>query len=72
MHLQENMVEHGVKLIQNVAQFPLHNVIYAPAKFEVAKSNSLKGDAFKRKYIVLTFDIDLVDLDMLLSTLHIM
>ena len=33
-------------------------VIYAPAKLEVATSNSLGGDAFTRKYICLTFDLD--------------
>ena len=30
---------------------PLHHVTYALAKFEVAMSNSLGGDAFTRKYI---------------------
>ena len=34
---------------QNVAQCPLHHVIYAPAKFEVAASNGLR-DAFTRTY----------------------
>ena len=34
--------------MQNVAQFPLHHVIYAPAKFAVALSNGLGGDAFTR------------------------
>ena len=29
----------GVKVTQNVAQYPLHHVTYAPAKFEVAMSN---------------------------------
>ena len=29
----------GVKVTQNVAQYPLHQVTYAPAKFEVAMSN---------------------------------
>ena len=33
---------------------------YAPAKFEVAMSNSLGGGAFTRKYNILTVDIDLV------------
>ena len=47
----QSMVEHrkyplftfdlylGVKVTQNVAQYPLHHVTYAPAKFEVAMSN---------------------------------
>ena len=30
-----------VKVTQNIAQYPLHHVIYAPAKFEVAIPNSL-------------------------------
>ena len=29
----------GVKITQNVAQYPLHHVTYAPAKFEVVMSN---------------------------------
>ena len=29
----------GIKGRQNVAQYPVHHVTYAPAKFEVAKSN---------------------------------
>ena len=37
-----------VKVTQNVAQFPLPHVIYAPAKFAVATFNSLGGDAFRR------------------------
>ena len=59
---QQSMVHHhklslfylylGVKVTQNVAQYPLHHVTYAPAKFEVAMSNSL-GDAFTRKYKML-------------------
>ena len=34
------------------AQYPLHHVTYAPAKFEVAKSNSLGGDAIASKNII--------------------
>ena len=37
-----------VKVTQNVAQFPLHYMIYAPAKFAVASSNGLGRDAFTR------------------------
>ena len=47
-----------VQVIRNVAQYPLHHVIYAPAKFEVATSNSFRGDALTRKHY-LTFDLDL-------------
>ena len=42
----------GVKVTQNIAQYLLHNVTYAPVKFEVAMSNGLGGDAFRRKYII--------------------
>ena len=58
MHLQENKIfdltltprSHNprVKVTQNVAQFPLHHVIYATAKFAIAMSNGLGGDAFTR------------------------
>ena len=50
MHLQENTLFDlvlGVNVTGNVAQYPLHNVTYAPAKFEVATPNGL-GDAFTR------------------------
>ena len=41
MHLQENIfdIRPWVKVIQNVAQYSLHHVTYAHAKFEVATSN---------------------------------
>ena len=42
----------GVKVTDNVAQYSPHHVIYAPAKLEVAKSNRLGEEAFKRKYII--------------------
>ena len=42
----------GVKVTQNVAQYLLHNVTYAPVKFEVDMSNGYGGDAFTRKYII--------------------
>ena len=38
----------GVKVTQNVTQYPLHHVIYAPTKFEVATSNSLGEDTITR------------------------
>ena len=34
--------------MKNIAQYPLHHMTYAPAKFEVAMSNGLGGDAFAR------------------------
>ena len=52
MHLQENTVfdiDLGVKATHDVAQHPLHYVIYAFAKFDVASFNG-KGDAITRKY----------------------
>ena len=56
MHLQENTVfDLGVKVTQDVAQYFLHYVTYAPAKFEFATSNGL-GDAILRKYSI---DLDL-------------
>ena len=36
----------------NVVQHPLHHVIYAATKLEVATSNSLGGETFTRKYII--------------------
>ena len=44
MQLQENTL---------FAQYPLPHVTYAPAKFEVAISNSLGEDAFTKKNIIL-------------------
>ena len=40
----------GVKVTQNVAQYPLHHVNHPATKFEVAKSNRLGGDTFTRKF----------------------
>ena len=38
----------GVKVTRNVTQYPLHPVIYAPTKFEVATSNGLGEDKITR------------------------
>ena len=38
----------GVKVTQNVAQYPLHHVTYSTTKFKVATSNGLEGDTFTR------------------------
>ena len=38
----------GVKVTGNVTQYPLHHVIYAPTKFEVATSNRLGEDTITR------------------------
>ena len=51
MHFQENTsfdLVLGVKVTQNIVQCPQHHVTYAPAKFEVATSNSLGEDAITR------------------------
>ena len=39
-------------ITQGVAQYPLHHVTYAHAKFEVVTLNGLGGDEFTRKYII--------------------
>ena len=55
MHLQENTVfdlDLGIKVKQDVTQYPLNHVTYAHLKFEVATSNGLGGDAFTRKNII--------------------
>ena len=50
IHFQENRF---FDLTHNVAHFFLHYVTTAPAKFEVATSNGLGGDAFtKEKNII--------------------
>ena len=54
MHLQEMKVLscNWVKVTQDVAQYPLHHVTYAPTKFEVVTSKGLGGGAFTTKYII--------------------
>ena len=55
MHLQEIKVfdlDLGVKVTQDVAQYPLHHVIYVPGQCEVAPFNDLGRDAFTRKYSI--------------------
>ena len=42
----------GSRTHKMLPEYPLHHVTYAPTKFEVAKSNSLVGDALTRKYII--------------------
>ena len=39
-------------VIGSVTQYPRHHGTYAQAKFEVATTKSLWGDAFTRKYII--------------------
>ena len=38
----------GVKVTRNVTQYPLHHVIYASTKFEVAMPNGLEEDTITR------------------------
>ena len=55
MHLQKNTffdLGLGVKVTQNVAQYPLSLVTFSGTKLEDATSNSLGGDAFTRKCIL--------------------
>ena len=42
----------GVKVTQNVTQYPLNHVTNSDTKFDVATSNGLGGDAFTSKYII--------------------
>ena len=55
MHLQETTLyglDLVVKVTQNVVQYPPNHMIYAPAKFEGAPTNSLGEDGFTRNYII--------------------
>ena len=73
MHLQENTLydlDLVVKVTQNVVQCPPNHMTYAPAKFEVATSNSLGEDNLqKSKYMTLTLESR--SHKMLPSTIHI-
>ena len=49
MRLQENtLFDLDLGVTQNVIQYPLHHVIYASEKFEVATSNGLGEDRITR------------------------
>ena len=59
MHSQENTLfdlDLRVKVTRNVAQSPLHHVIYAPTEFEVTTSKALGGEAFTKTFQYLTLD----------------
>ena len=59
MHLQENTLydlDLVVKVTQNVVQCPPNHMTYAPAKFEVATSNSLGEDNLQKSKL---YDLDL-------------
>ena len=54
-HLQEIQyftfdLDLGVKVTQNVAQYPLHHVTHPATKFKVVRSNRLGVDKFIRKF----------------------
>ena len=75
MHLQENTLNDldlVVKATQNVVQYPPNHMNYAPAKFEVATSNSLREDGFTKKVNYVTLTLGPRSHKMLLSTIHIM
>ena len=52
LHYLSFDLDLGVKVTQNVTQFPIYHLTYAISKFEVAISNGLGGDAFTRKYTI--------------------
>ena len=64
----------GVKVTQNVAKYPLHQVTSSATKFEVATSNRLGGDTITRKYNIwpLTLTLGSRSHEMLPSTLYTM
>ena len=48
MHLQENNIILPLTVTRNATQYPLHHVIYASTKFEVATSYSYGADTITR------------------------
>ena len=55
LYLQKNTLydlDLVVKVTQNVVQYPSNHMTSAPAKFEVATSNSLGEDGLTKKYII--------------------
>ena len=48
IYKKRHYLTFGVKVTQNVTQYPLHHVIYAATKFEVATSNGLGEDTITR------------------------
>ena len=41
----------GIKVTQNVAQYPLHHVAYSATTFELATSNGFRGDTITRNVL---------------------
>ena len=48
IHYSTFDLDLGVKVTRNVTQYPLHHVIYAHTKFQVATSNGLGEDTIAR------------------------
>ena len=48
IHYSTFDLDLGVKVTRNVTQYPLHHVIYAPTKFQVATSNGFGIDTITR------------------------
>ena len=57
MHLQENtLFDLDLKVTQNVTEYPLNHVTYAPAKFEFSTTNGLGSSIYKKMhYLILTY-----------------
>ena len=62
MHYLTFDLDLGVKVTLSVAQYPLHHVTYAPAKFEVATCDDFGEDAFTRKCIIWPLTLTLVSM----------
>ena len=56
-HLPAFYVDLDLGVTQNITQYPLRHMTYAPGKFEVAMSYDLGGDNFFKKIHYLTFDL---------------
>ena len=59
MNLQENTLfdlDLGVKVTQNVAQYPQHHVTYATAKFDVATS-AVKENMYLQENTLFNLDL---------------
>ena len=60
MHLQENVLfdlDVGANVTRNVAQYFLHHVTYAPARFDVATCEGFGRRCIYKKMLHLTFSL---------------
>ena len=71
-HIPAFIFDLDLGIAQNIAQYPLHYVTFAPAKFEVAMCNSLGGNKLTRKYIICPLTLASRSHEILPSTLYIM